>query len=132
MTKMKLSHLGYLMVILVFRASALRSIHRNVLGERATRPRWMKKPDNDSADFWRSLRKKIAVAAFIPAILIGSPALADDELARYAAEGNVVGVDGTCFFKKCALETSACGNDPSCLKGLSCLARYYIFGVYYL
>mmetsp|Transcript_25172 Transcript_25172/g.42126 ORF Transcript_25172/g.42126 Transcript_25172/m.42126 type:complete len:513 (-) Transcript_25172:408-1946(-) len=48
---------------------------------------------------------------------------ADDELAKYAAEGNKVGVDGECFFKKCALETTSCANDPNCLKGLSCLAR---------
>jgi hypothetical protein len=53
-------------------------------------------------------------------------AFADDELAQYAAEGNKVGVDGQCFLRKCALETSSCANDPSanCLKGLSCLARY--------
>ena len=52
---------------------------------------------------------------------------ADDELAKYAAEGNSVGVDGKCFFKKCSLETARCGNDPSCLKGLSCLARFVWF-----
>eukprot|EP01036_Dinobryon_divergens_P024742 gene24742-33216_t len=52
-------------------------------------------------------------------------AVADDELAQYAAEGHKVGVDGQCFMRKCALETSSCANDPSanCLKGLSCLAR---------
>jgi hypothetical protein len=49
---------------------------------------------------------------------------ADDDLANYAAQGNAVGVDGTCFFKRCALETSKCANDPNCLKGLSCLAKY--------
>ena len=57
---------------------------------------------------------------------------ADDELAQYAAEGNKVGVDGQCFLRKCALETSSCANDPSanCLKGLSCLARYaYLINV---
>jgi len=48
---------------------------------------------------------------------------ADDELAQYAAQGNEVGVDGQCFMKKCALETSRCANTPSCLKGLACLAR---------
>lgn len=48
---------------------------------------------------------------------------ADDELAKFAAEGNSVGVDGSCFMKKCALETTSCANDPTCLKGLSCLAR---------
>ena len=51
------------------------------------------------------------------------PSYADDELAKYAAEGNSVAVDGECFIKKCALETSKCANDPNCLKGLSCLAR---------
>ena len=53
---------------------------------------------------------------------------ADDELAQYAAEGNKVGVDGQCFIKKCALETTRCANDPSanCLKGLACLARYNV------
>lgn len=55
--------------------------------------------------------------------LPGSAVRADDELAKYAAEGNAVTVDGECFIKKCALETSSCANDPSCLKGLSCLAR---------
>ena len=48
---------------------------------------------------------------------------ADDELAQYAAQGNEVGVDGQCFMRKCALETSRCANTPSCLKGLACLAR---------
>lgn len=48
---------------------------------------------------------------------------ADDELAQFAAQGNEVGVDGQCFMKKCALETSRCANTPSCLKGLACLAR---------
>jgi len=28
-----------------------------------------------------------------------------------------------CFMRKCILETTECGNDPTCLKGLSCLAR---------
>lgn len=52
-------------------------------------------------------------------------ARADDELAQYAAEGHKVGVDGQCFLRKCALETTSCANDPSanCLKGLACLAR---------
>jgi hypothetical protein len=56
--------------------------------------------------------------------------VADDELAKFAAEGNKVSVDGQCFFKKCALETSACANNPNCLKGLSCLARFIL--LYYL
>lgn len=36
---------------------------------------------------------------------------------------NKKGVNGLCFVKKCALETSACASDQTCLKGLSCLAR---------
>ena len=51
------------------------------------------------------------------------PAISDDELAKFAAEGNTVGVDGQCFMRKCSLETAKCANDQTCLKGLSCLAR---------
>ena len=74
-------------------------------------------------------KMKKALAAGMLFMTMGSPlgtpnvAFADDELAKFAAEGNAVAVDGECFIKKCALETSACANDPSCLKGLSCLAR---------
>ena len=73
----------------------------------------------------RKILKGIGVALLLPTMYFSYPSLtsADDELAKYAAEGNRVEVDGQCFFKKCALETSACANDPSCLKGLSCLAR---------
>lgn len=75
---------------------------------------------------------KKAMATGMMLLAIGSPigmglpnsaVRADDELAKYAAEGNAVAVDGECFIKKCALETSSCANDPNCLKGLSCLAR---------
>jgi hypothetical protein len=71
------------------------------------------------------LRKFFISAVIAPSFLFTfqHPTFADDELAKFAAEGNKVGVDGQCFFKKCALETSACANDPNCLKGLSCLAR---------
>jgi hypothetical protein len=67
---------------------------------------------------------KMGALMLLP-LLLGAPSRsgADDELAKYAAEGNKVGVDGQCFIKKCALETSSCANDPNCLKGLSCLAR---------
>jgi len=51
------------------------------------------------------------------------PSYGDDELAKFAAEGNKVNVDASCFMKKCALETSACTNNINCLKGLSCLAK---------
>ena len=69
------------------------------------------------------IKKSLAIAMVMPMILMGSASYADDELAKYAAEGNAVGVDGQCFMKKCAIETSRCANDPTCLKGLSCLAR---------
>ena len=77
------------------------------------------------------LKKTTITTLLIPSLLFGTvPTLnnvqsvrADDELARFAAEGNDVGVDGTCFMKKCSLETAKCANDPNCLKGLSCLAR---------
>ena len=74
-------------------------------------------------------KAKMVLATGMMMLTMGSPlgtlssAYADDELAKYAAEGNTVAVDGECFIKKCALETSSCANDPSCLKGLSCLAR---------
>lgn len=77
----------------------------------------------DSPKKWM-MKNLLGGMALLPLFLNGPlPARADDELAKFAAEGNKVGVDGTCFFRKCALETASCGNDPSCLKGLSCLAR---------
>ena len=42
-------------------------------------------------------------------------ARADDELAKYAAEGNAVAVDGKCFLNKCSLETSKCTCLYSCV-----------------
>jgi hypothetical protein len=73
----------------------------------------------------KGIRKMIASLAILPALFGGPvmPVHADDELARYAAAGNEVGVDGQCFMKKCPVETSKCASDLSCLKGLSCLAR---------
>ncbi len=83
-----------------------------------------------SDSLFDKLKKSAITALLIPSLLFGTiPTLntqsvrADDELARFAAEGNDVGVDGTCFMKKCSLETAKCANDPNCLKGLSCLAR---------
>lgn len=75
---------------------------------------------------WRKLLNYFLVSLFCIPLMVGFPmvSLGDDELANFAAQGNKVGVDGTCFVKKCALETSKCANDPNCLKGLSCLARY--------
>jgi len=66
---------------------------------------------------------KFCLVALTSVLIGGTVAWSDDELAKFAAEGNKVGVDTQCFFKKCALETSSCANDPNCLKGLSCLAR---------
>ena len=75
--------------------------------------------------FWTALKRTVAIATIIPSLLVAPlQSKSDDELARYAAEGNAVGVDGQCFMKKCALETSKCANDPNCLKGLACLARF--------
>ena len=72
----------------------------------------------------KKIRKTMAILTLIPALLGGGViSRADDELAKYAAEGNSVGVDGSCFLKKCAIETSQCASDLSCLKGLRCLAR---------
>jgi len=65
----------------------------------------------------------IGIMLAIVGINFSTMAAADDELARYAAEGNKIGVDATCFIRDCGLETAQCGNDPTCLKGLSCLAR---------
>ena len=69
---------------------------------------------------------KFVTSLMLSISLLSNPSysFADDELAQYAAQGNDVGVDGQCFFKKCSFETSACANDASCLKGLACLARY--------
>lgn len=71
------------------------------------------------------IRKTIASISLISTVGLGisTPSYADDELARYAAEGNKVGVDAQCFLRKCSIETSMCTKDPNCLKGLSCLAR---------
>lgn len=76
--------------------------------------------------FWRKARRTFVAVALIPALLgiSTSSSRADDELAKFAAAGHTVGVDGKCFLQKCPLETSECANDRTCLKGLSCLARY--------
>ena len=70
--------------------------------------------------------RKMIAYLFFPFFLIGlitGPSHAEDELAKYAAEGNTVGVDGKCFMSKCAFETASCVNNVDCVKGLSCLAR---------
>lgn len=54
---------------------------------------------------------------------LSSPSFAEDELAKYAQEGNKVGVDGGCFMNKCSLPSSACAKDMNCLKGLQCLSK---------
>lgn len=87
--------------------------------------------ENSFSKQLRNVSKAFITMAVLPFLLLGSPVKGDDELARFAAEGNTVGVDGQCFIRKCALETSQCANDPTCLKGLSCLARYsFCFSVY--
>lgn len=50
-------------------------------------------------------------------------AVAEDELAQYAKNGNRVGVDAKCFVEKCSLSTNACLHNPDCLKGISCLSK---------
>lgn len=100
----------------------------------------------DFGEFGTAARKLINAALLVPTIICpgvmdmsaldssysspvarfsvgGGAAHADDELAKYAAEGNPVGVDGQCFLKKCPLETQGCASDLNCIKGLSCLAR---------
>lgn len=70
------------------------------------------------------LRKTAAIAlTSFPLLFGGSFLRADDELAKFAAEGNEVGVDGQCFFKKCALDSYQCASDSNCLKGLACLSK---------
>ena len=78
------------------------------------------------SNFWRKARQTFVAVALIPVLLgvSASSSRADDELAKFAAAGHTVGVDGKCFLQKCPLETSECANDRTCLKGLSCLARY--------
>ena len=85
--------------------------------------------ERNTSNFWSNVKKIMVSISIIPLLISSSSTMipqivrADDELAKYAAEGNKVGVDGECFIKKCALQTSKCANDPNCLKGLSCLAR---------
>eukprot|EP00981_Chlorochromonas_danica_P007703 scaffold1869_cov163-Ochromonas_danica.AAC.15 len=82
-----------------------------------------------SEERWKMAKwlSKVAATLFLAPMLTFGHATpyvrADDELAKYAAEGNKVGVDGQCFMRKCAVETVNCANDPNCFKGLSCLAR---------
>lgn len=78
-----------------------------------------------SSQIWQRFRRSAASIILLPLFLLGGQQRisADDELAKFAAEGNVVAVDGQCFLKKCSLETSKCASDQTCLKGLSCLAR---------
>ena len=74
--------------------------------------------------WWNNFPKALAAMLVAPIVILGSGAVwADDELAKYAAEGNAVAVDGECFIKKCSIQTSRCASDQNCLKGLSCLAR---------
>ena len=80
-------------------------------------------PKIKTENFLSITRKLLSLTILLPYIVFNSYAHADDELAKYAAEGNNVGVDGQCFMKKCAIESYNCASDPNCVKGLSCLAR---------
>jgi hypothetical protein len=71
-----------------------------------------------------NIKKAILSVMLCPILFSSTIARSDDELAKFAAEGNKVGVDAQCFIKKCAFETSQCVNNPTCIKGLSCLARF--------
>lgn len=79
-----------------------------------------------TATLWKKARRAFVAIALIPAVLAANAvnSYADDELAKFAAAGHSVGVDGKCFLTKCPLETAECANDRTCLKGLSCLARF--------
>jgi hypothetical protein len=79
-----------------------------------------------AATLWKKARRAFVAIALIPAVLAANAvnSYADDELAKFAAAGHSVGVDGKCFLTKCPLETAECANDRTCLKGLSCLARF--------
>lgn len=85
---------------------------------------------SDSVDktntLWKRAKRAVIAIALIPAFLAANTmnSYADDELAKFAAAGHSVGVDGKCFLTKCPLETAECANDRTCLKGLSCLARF--------
>ena len=71
-------------------------------------------------------RRAFIAIALVP-VMIGFKVVscaADDELAKFAAAGHSVSVDGNCFLTKCHSETVKCANDRTCLKGLSCLTRY--------
>lgn len=67
----------------------------------------------------------MAVQGLMAGLLVMGPGnvWGEDELARYAKEGNKVGVDAKCFVNKCSLPTHACLNNPDCLKGISCLSK---------
>jgi hypothetical protein len=78
-----------------------------------------------NSNAWKVIKKALAMVVVGPMLLNGyrHTASADDELATFAAAGNKIGVDAQCFINKCLVETTKCANNPSCMKGLSCLAR---------
>jgi len=71
---------------------------------------------------WKRAGSSLILSFFV-ALSLGGVALADDELAKFAAEGHEVGVEPACFMKNCKLETTKCINNPNCMKGLACLAK---------
>ena len=72
---------------------------------------------------WKAVTKAIGMSLIGITLFCGGPSRADDELAKYAADGNTVGVDGECFVKKCSLESVKCASDQNCIKGLACLGK---------
>ena len=81
-------------------------------------------PPSSSATLWNKLiLTTFMITSSLFFMLPINPSLAEDELAKYAQEGNKVGVDGACFMQKCSLPSSACAKDMNCLKGLQCLSK---------
>jgi hypothetical protein len=123
MVKMRVILVGFPLFVLGLNPGKLFSFPRFSCGEGVIVSR------DSSQDSYNvgSLKKIIAKGLFslflASSILSPGSVRAEDELAAYAAQGHEVGVDGQCFMKKCALETSRCANNPNCLKGLACLAR---------
>ena len=79
---------------------------------------------NKQSTMSKVVKRMFTSLVVLPSLFtLSIPSYGDDELAKFAAEGNKVNVDASCFMKKCALETTACTNNINCLKGLSCLAK---------
>ena len=80
--------------------------------------------NNKYSTMSKVVKRMVTSLLVLPSLFtLSVPSYGDDELAKFAAEGNKVNVDASCFMKKCALETTSCTNNINCLKGLSCLAK---------